>query len=167
MLVIKISVYLGVLVFANFLVLWFGQKGLIITAALLIPFDFVMRCTFHETWQGKGLIVRLGALILVASFLTYIINKDTKVIALASACGFLFAQIAAGVFYQCFLKQAQIIKVNGSDLVGIVFDTVVFQLIAFSGIDVVVFTSQVALKATGGVVWYYLIFVKGKFEVKK
>lgn len=149
---------------SNFIVLWYGSKGLIFTAIFLIPFDFVLRCLFHETWKGKELILKLGTLVLTASVITFIINKDALNIALASSFGFIFAQIFAGIFYQYFIKSSYLIKVNGSDAIGILVDSLVFQFIAFSVILPEITISQFLLKLTGGLFWYWIIFVKFKIN---
>jgi len=163
---LKISIYLAAFVFANFIVVWYGKTGLIFTALFLIPFDFVMRCMFHETWKGKELLFKLGGLTLTASVLTYFINRDTLNIASGSAVGFIAAQIFAGVFYQWAIKKAYWIKVNGSDLFGIVTDSIVFQLVAFASVDFSITLSQTILKLVGGIAWYYVIFVKLKLHKK-
>lgn len=164
--VVKISIYLLVFTLANFIVLWFGENGLILTALLLIPFDFVMRCMFHERWSGIELILKLGALVVGSSLITYLINEDSKNIAFGSVAGFVSAQIAAGVFYQLVIKKSFLIKVNGSDSIAIVFDSIVFQLVAFGVIVPNITFSQIALKLIGGLFWYWIIFVKYKLHKK-
>ncbi len=165
-LALKISLYLLAFVFANFIVLWFGSKGLIFTALFLVPFDFVIRCLFHETWKGMELFLKLGALVLIASALTYVINRDSLNIALGSACGFIAAQIAAGIFYQLTIKRNFFIKVNGSDAVGILVDSIIFQVVAFEIIIPSITLSQFLLKIIGGLFWYWVIFVKLKLQEK-
>jgi len=164
--VVKISLYLLAFILANFIVLWFGAKGLIFTAVFLIPFDFVLRCLFHETWKGLELILKLGALVIIASVATYLINSNAQNIALGSAFGFISAQIVAGIFYQLALKKSYFVKVNGSDAIGILIDSIVFQIIAFSIINYEITISQFLLKITGGLFWYWLIFVKLKLQEK-
>jgi uncharacterized PurR-regulated membrane protein YhhQ (DUF165 family) len=162
--VAKISFYLLAFVLSNFVVLWFGANGLIFTAIFLIPFDFVMRCMFHEQWKGKELIMKLGALVIVSSSFTYFINSESKNIAIGSALGFIAAQIVAGIFYQLTIKKKTFIKVNGSDAIGILIDSVVFQLIAFSSINNYITLTQLCLKLIGGLFWYWIIFVKFKIK---
>lgn len=164
--VLRISIYLLAFVLSNFIVLHFGSTGLIFTALLLIPFDFVMRCLFHETWRGKELIIKLGALVLIASIVTFLINRNTLNIAIASSCGFVCAQIISGVFYQFFINKSYFIKVNGSDAVGILVDSLIFQFIAFSVILPEITISQFLLKILGGLFWYWLLFVKLKLQSK-
>lgn len=163
---IKISLYLGAFILSNFIVLWFGSVGLIFTALFLIPFDFVMRCMFHETWKGFELIGKMMILVIVAGVITYVINYDTKLIAFASVMGFVGAQVVAGAFYQLTIKNDYFIKVNGSDAVGIIFDSIAFQLFAFGVIDWKIFISQFLLKIFGGLFWYWIIFVKLKLQEK-
>lgn len=163
---IKISIYLLAFILSNFIVLWFGATGLIFTALLLIPFDFVMRCMFHERWKGIELIIKLGALIILSSLITYIINADSKSIALGSMFGFASAQIAAGIFYQIVIRKSYLIKVNGSDLIGILFDSIVFQYVAFNIIDFNITISQTMLKFMGGLFWYWILFNKLKLQDK-
>lgn len=164
--VVKISIYLLAFIFANFIVLWFGANGLIFTALFLIPFDFVMRCLFHEQWKGIELILKLGTLVVIASLITYLINKESLNIAYGSAFGFISAQIFAGIFYQLFIKKTYFVKVNGSDAVGILVDSIVFQLIAFELINPTITISQFLLKITGGFFWYWVIFEKLKLQNK-
>ena len=163
---IKISVYLIAFILANFIVLYFGANGLIFTALFLIPFDFVMRCLFHETWKGKELVFKLGGLVILASVLTFFINQNALNIALGSSGGFIVAQVAAGLFYQLVIKNSYFIKVNGSDAIGILIDSIVFQFIAFGNIDIFIMSSQFVLKITGGLFWYWVIFVKLKLQTK-
>lgn len=164
--VIKISLYLLAFIFSNFIVLWFGARGLIFTALFLIPFDFVIRCLFHEQWKGKELIVKLGSLVAIASLFTYLINQEAKNIALGSMFGFISAQIIAGVFYQINIKQSYFLKVNGSDVLAIISDSIVFQLVAFSFINFDITLSQTILKIVGGLFWYWIIFNKLKLQEK-
>jgi hypothetical protein len=166
MAVVKISIYLLAFVLANFIVLWFGATGLIFTALFLIPFDFVMRCMFHEQWKGMELFLKLGAVVIAASVATYLLNRGTENIAYGSAFGFIAAQIAAGIFYQAFIHKKFFLKVNGSDAIAILVDSIVFQLVAFGTIDVFVSTTQFALKIIGGLFWYWVIFVKYKLHEK-
>lgn len=163
---IKITIYLAAFIFANLIVLDFGKYGLIFTALFLIPFDFVMRCLFHEQWKGLELIIKLGCLVGAASVITYLINIDSKNIAIASSVGFILAQLVAGIFYQLTIKKSYFIKVNGSDFFGIVVDSIFFQLIAFSVIDLNVTLGQTILKIAGGLFWYWIIFVKLKLQTK-
>jgi uncharacterized PurR-regulated membrane protein YhhQ (DUF165 family) len=148
------------------MVMKWGAPGLILSSLFLIPFDYVMRCIFHETWKGRELIFKFGALILISSVATFLINFDTFWIAVASAVGFIAAQIAAGIFYQSFIKRSFFLKVNGSDFVAIVVDSIIFQLIAFGMMNWWVMSGQIILKIFGGLFWFWIIFTKLKLGEK-
>ena len=145
---------------ANLLVKHIGPTGLWISSFTLIPFDFICRCYFHETWSGKKLIIRLFLLTIASSLVTILINFSALNIALGSALGFTAAQITAGIFYQLNINRSSFIKVNGSDFVAIVFDSIVFQYIAFSILDWKITLGQVVIKLIGGLIWYFIIFKK-------
>jgi len=162
---IKISLYLLAFILANFIILWFGPKGLIFTSLFLIPFDFVLRCMFHEQWKGRELIFKLGSLVIAASLITYFINKDSLNIALGSAFGFISAQVVAGIFYQSVINRSYFIKVNGSDFIGIIADSIVFQLVAFNFVNIEISGGQILLKFLGGLFWYWLLFKKFKLHI--
>ena len=166
MAILRICLYLSAFVLGNFIVLWYGKPGLLITALLLIPFDFVLRCLFHEKWTGGELIFKLGGLVIVASCLTYWINADSQAIALGSALGFLAAQLTAGVFYQTFINKSYFLKVNGSDALAMIIDSIVFQWIAFGSLDPMITVAQCSLKMAGGLFWYWVIFVKWRLQEK-
>jgi uncharacterized PurR-regulated membrane protein YhhQ (DUF165 family) len=163
---IRIILYLTAFIIANFLVLFFGKYGLLLSSLFLIPFDFVMRCFFHENWKGKELILKLGLIVLSASVFTYLINFNAQNIAIGSAGGFISAQIFAGIFYQLFINKSYFFKVNGSDAVGILVDSIVFQILAFGSLNIYIMLSQFILKIIGGLFWYWILFVKFNFQSK-
>lgn len=156
----RVIAYMIAIVLANLLVLYLGALGLVFTALFLIPFDFVLRCTFHESLKGWRLILFFFVLVCVASIITYGINANAKAIALGSIGGLVSATIASSIFYQLNIKRKAIVKVNGSDIVAIICDTIVFQLLAFGVVDWNVTAGQVLMKAAGGFFWYWILFVK-------
>lgn len=155
---IFVPIYLAAFVAANLLVKHYGPTGLWFSSFLLIPFDFVCRCIFHETWSGKRLVINLSALTLLSGLITFAINSAALNIALASFAGFAAAQVGAGIFYQRNKKASWFYKVNVSDLLAIVFDSIVFQLVAFSALDITVTGGQVVIKFLGGLLWYFILF---------
>lgn len=166
MLAIKISIYLIAFILANYIVIWYGPNGLIFTALFLVPFDFVMRCIFHETMKGFKLFMFMAFLVSTASLITYFINQNSINIAVGSAIGFASAQLFAGVFYQIFIKKSYFVKVNGSDFIGIICDSIVFQLIAFNSINSSITISQILMKVVGGLFWYWIFFKIIKIQNK-
>lgn len=162
----KYLIYIAMFIIANFLVLNFGKTGILIASSIFIPFDFVMRCYFQETWKGKDLVFRMGGLILIASVISYFMNYEVKEIAIASFFSFLSSQIIAAILYQLLKKRDYLIKVNGSDLFAIIVDSVIFQSIAFGGIAWGITGGQILIKFVGGFVWYLILFKLLKIQKK-
>lgn len=155
---IFIPIYLAAFVAANLIVNHCGAYGLWFSSALLIPFDFVCRCIFHETWKGYRLILNLATLTIVSGIITFIVNYQALDIAIASFCGFTAAQIGAGIFYQSNKKASWFYKVNASDLIAIIFDSAVFQIVAFGVMKLDIIGGQIFIKFLGGVLWYLILF---------
>lgn len=159
-----IVLFLAALTAANLIVKHFGPTGLWFSSALLIPFDFICRCIFHETWKGRRLIINLLLLTIASGIITFAINHEALNIALASFAGIVAVQIFAGIFYQTFKKKSFFIKVNLSDLVAIIVDSLVFQLVAFHVINLEITGGQMLIKIVGGLFWYFIIFKFLKFK---
>lgn len=161
---IFIVFYLITLVSANLIVKHFGAPGLWFSSALLIPFDFICRAIFHESWKGKKLVANLLLLTVVSGIVTFIINHEALNIALASFAGIVAVQIFAGIFYQMFMQKSYFFKVNLSDLIAIIVDSIAFQLVAFGTVNFEVTGGQMLIKAVGGLFWFYVIFKILKFD---
>lgn len=155
-----ICLFLIALTAANLIVKHFGAQGLWLSSFLLIPFDFILRCIFHETWRGYRLVMNLLLLTICAAIITIVVNAHAIFIAGASVGGFIAAQIGAGIFYQLSLKKRRglFFKVNVSDIIAICFDSLIFQFIAFASFDWQVTTGQIIVKALGGLMWYFIFF---------
>jgi uncharacterized PurR-regulated membrane protein YhhQ (DUF165 family) len=163
-----IALFLIAFIGANLLVKHFGAYGLWISSAMLIPFDFIVRCIIHERQRGTKLVYTLSFLCGIAALITVLINQDAIHIAAASVCGFVIAQLFAGIIYQVgiYYNRSYFVKVNGSDLAAIIVDSIVFQVIAFSAFDPGVTGGQVLIKFAGGLFWYWIFFVKLKVQDK-
>jgi uncharacterized PurR-regulated membrane protein YhhQ (DUF165 family) len=160
-----LTLYLLSFISANLLVKHFGAYGLWFSSLFLIPFDFVIRCWFQEKYAIKFSALLLGMLVLIASIITYALNKKTLSIAMGSIIGFALGQFGATVLYQLVKKsKSWFLKVNSSDLVAIVGDSCIFQLIAFSHINPIVTTGQILIKFIGGLFWFYILFKRVKIQ---
>lgn len=157
---ITFALFLISIILGNLLVHELGRWGVLITSFVFIPFDFVIRCYIHELYTGKKLYVILFSIICLGALATYITNHDAKNIAIGSVSGFAIASLAGSLFYQLSLKQIPLIKVNGSDIIALIVDSIIFQLIAFGSIVWAVTSWQIAVKILGGLLWYYILINK-------
>lgn len=161
--IITFALFLISITLGNLLVHWLGRWGVLITSFVFIPFDFIIRCYIHELYRGKKLYYLLFGIITLGAIATYIVNHDAKNIALGSVTGFAIASLAGSLFYQFSIKQIPLIKVNGSDIIALIVDSIIFQMIAFNSIVWAVTSWQIAVKILGGLLWYYILIYKLNF----
>lgn len=152
-----VGLYLLAIVLANLLVSHFGKSAVLWVGFLFIGFDLTARDQLHETWSHKGLAWKMGTLITTGSVLTWIINHNAGQIALASMIAFAAAATADAIIYQLLHKQDYLIKVNGSNIVSAMIDSLVFPTIAFGVFLPGVTLGQFAVKALGGALWVWII----------
>ncbi len=154
---VMLTFYFLAFVFANLIVNHFGAYGLWFSSFFLIPFDFIARCIIHERFKGIELFLVLFFLTSGAASVTCAIYSSALFIALGSICGFTAAQIFAGIFYQANIKKSLFLKVNGSDMIAIIADSIVFQLVAFGNINPLITLGQIVIKGLGGLMWYFIL----------
>ena len=152
-----IVLYIGAIVAANLIITLLGPSATIITAFIFIGLDLTVRDYLHETWQGKGLVWKMGLLIAAGSMISYFLNKDAGPIALASFVAFAAAGVADAVIYQLLKDKTRFFKVNGSNVVSSGVDSLIFPTLAFGSLMPLIVLGQFAAKVFGGAIWYGII----------
>ncbi len=153
---VLVGVFLGAVVAANLAVAHWGQAALVMTAWVLIPFDLVTRDVLHERWTGKALWPRMAALIAGGAVLTAVLNADASRVAFASCCAFAAAGTANAAVYHLLRARPRLVRMNASNAVAAVTDSVVFPLLAFNEVSALLCGSQAAAKFAGGLMWSWL-----------
>lgn len=152
-----VLMYLTAIVLANLSVAYFGPSSTVINAFLLIGLDLTCRDVLQEKWtQNRWL--KLAALIIVGSLLSWFMNRDAGRIALASCIAFLASGITDTVIYTLLKNNKWFIKVNSSNAVSSVVDSVLFISLAF-GFPIlwsIVFLQCLA-KIAGGFMWSMIL----------
>lgn len=158
-----IALYLGAIVAANLSVAAFGPSSTIINAFLLIGLDITTRDRLHDLWGGRQLWLRMAALIVAGSALSWLINRNAGQIALASMVAFAAAGIADALIYQRLLRRPWMVRVNGSNVISAAVDSVIFPWIAFGSPIWWVVLGQFAAKVLGGAFWAFILqrFARG------
>jgi len=152
-----ISGYLVAAVAANITVQYFGPVAMPFIAFVMIGLDLTSRDYLHEAWQGKHLGWKMLALIGVGSVLTYIVNQEAKRVAWASFIAFASAGLTDVVIYALLKGKARQLKVNGSNVVSALVDSVVFPAVAFGIFNIKIISVQYAAKVGGGWVWSMIL----------
>ena len=155
---IYVLVYLGAIVSANLLIIWFGPVISILNAFLLIGLDLSLRDRLHDLWKGEGLWWKMLALICGGSAITVLLNYDALPIALASATAFLASGVGDALTYHRLRDRSFMVRANGSNVTGSLIDSLVFPIMAFGFPPLWgIVAGQFAAKISGGAVWAFLI----------
>lgn len=148
-----IGIYLGAIVAANLLAAQFGPSITIVNAFLFIGLDITARDRLHEAWHGNRMVLKMSLLVIAGSALSWMLNKDAKQIAIASAVAFGLAAITDTVVYSLLYKREWFIKVNGSNVASAIVDSIAFPTLAFGGFMPLISLGQAIAKIAGGGLW--------------
>ena len=153
-----IVLYIAAIVAANFLVATFGQAALPFTAFALIPFDLVTRDVLHQRWEGNRLWTRMAALILCGAVLSASLNVA---VAVASFVAFASSGLVNAGVYAGLRGSSRFRRMNVSNALAAITDSIVFPAIAFSAIDWRLSVAQSLSKFIGGLVltWFFLAYI--------
>lgn len=149
--------YLVAAVAANITVQSFGPTAMPIIAFMMIGLGLTSRDYLHEAWQGKRLGWKMLALIDGGSVLTYLVNHEAKRIAWASFLAFACAEATDAVTYSLLKRRARRLKVNGSNMVSTLVDSVVIPAAAIGLFNFKTIAPQYATKGAGGWVWSMIL----------
>lgn len=145
--------YLGANVVANLFVGKWGQPALVFTALALIPFDLASRDVLHDQWSGHGLKLKMFLLIATGSIITFAVNASALRVAIASTVAFATAAAVDTAVYQLLHDKSKLVRMNASNTLSAIVDSIVFPLVAFGGLSLTLSGTQAVLKILGGLVW--------------
>lgn len=154
---IYIVMYLAAAILANISSALFGPIASIANAFLFIGLDLTARDKLHEAWHGKNLFLKMLALIAAGSMVSYLLNRNAGIIAIASFAAFLAAGAVDSLVYQFLYNKAWMVKVNGSNVFSALTDSLVFPTIAFGGFLPLIVLGQFAAKVGGGFIWSWVL----------
>jgi queuosine precursor transporter len=152
-----VTVYLAAIVLANLSVAKFGPAVMAVNAFLLIGLDLTARDHLHEAWLGRSLVLKMGMLIVAGSVISWGLNREAGRIALASMISFGLAASADGIVYHSLIGKLWLVKVNGSNVIGALIDSLAFPTIAFGVVMPWVIVGQFLAKTMGGFLWSLII----------
>lgn len=165
---IYVVLYLVAIVLANLSIVWaqelFGYTDAVrlaitvLNALVFIAFDLSARDKLHDAWHNKGLVWKMGLLIATGSVLSWFLNRQAGIIALASFSAFALAGMADAIVYGILKRRGikRMNRMNGSNLAGAAIDSLVFPTIAFGGLNWLLTIGQFAAKVLGGAFWAWV-----------
>ena len=151
MLIAAIIVYAIAMTLANLSIATFGVWVSPINAFFFIGLDLTLRDWLQmqiKAWQ-------MAVLIAVSGALTYALNQDAGMIAVASAASFTLAALADWAVFSK-VSGSWFKRATESNIAGAAVDSVVFPTIAFGVLMPEIIALQFAAKVAGGFAWSVL-----------
>ena len=109
----------------------------------------------------------MAALIFSGSVLAYLLNADAGRVAVASFVAFAAAGICNAVVYHLLRRRGRMVRMNGSNALAAVADSVVFPFIAFDVVSAALCVAQATSKFLGGLLWTSLYVLILRFIPKE
>jgi len=145
--------YLIAIVFANLIVTKFGPVATIPVAFVLIGLDLTSRDKLHQLWHNDNLVLKMLLLIFFGSLISYILNRNSIQISIASFIAFFCAGIVDFISYSFLYKKKWLIKSNGSNIFSALTDSIIFPTLAFGTFMPLIILGQFTAKTLGGFAW--------------
>lgn len=155
-----IFMYLVAIVAANLSTAMFGPGASIINAFLFIGLDLTARDKLHEAWSNNHILPKMALLIVTGSLISWLINSDAGIIAIASMVSFSVAAVVDTIVYHLLQRKAYLVKINGSNLFAATADSFIFPTIAFGSFMPIVVAGQLIAKILGGFLWSIVLHRK-------
>lgn len=124
---------------------------MVVNAFLFIGLDLTARDKLHAAWDGRRLVLKMGALVLAGSLLTWVLCGAAGRIALASVVAFALAATVDALVYH--RTRSVLVSNVASGLV----DSVVFPTLAFGAFMPLVVGGQWLAKVAGGWLWWRVL----------
>lgn len=150
---IYVILYLGAVVLANLTVTYFGPASAIVVAFLFIGLDLTARDQLHDAWHGEGLLWKMAALIAAGSLLSWLLNRNSQQVAIASFAAFAAAASVDAIVYHFLRHYPRWLRINGSNVPSAAVDSLVFPVLAFGGFPWAIIAGQFLAKTVGGFLW--------------
>ena len=152
-----VYIYIVSLTIANLLVAWLGPWFSPINAFVLIGLDLILRDKLHDRWGNNRLALRMLGVIATAGAISYLVNQNAGMIAVASTVAFMSAMAVDSLIYHKLRHLPWWQKANGSNIGASAVDSVVFPTIAFGSLMPQIVLLQFVCKVAGGLVWSLII----------
>lgn len=150
--------YLVAIVAANLIVASVGAWITPLTGFLFIGLDITTRDKLHDSWENSGLVWKMALLISSGSVLSWLLNRNSGQIAIASFVAFAVSATVDAIVY-AIVKGDKFERVNWSNLASAAVDSVLFPAIAFGwppSMEIVY--GQSTAKIAGGLFWSLILY---------
>ncbi len=147
-----IAGYLLAIVLGNIAATLFGPWATPAIGFICIGLDLTTRDALHEAWRGR-VARNMALLILAGALLSILTCWASPRIASASAVAFTLAATVDTLVFIALHQATRFWRVNGSNMVAAVVDSLLFPLLAFGSWMPEIVAAQWLAKVGGGLFW--------------
>jgi len=144
-----VLIYIAAMVAANLLVWWLGPWSSPFIAFTLIGLDLTLRDVLH----GRLHRSQLAAVVFAGGLITLLVNPAAEAIAVASSIAFVASALADWAVFSALHRRPWLTRVNGSNAVGALVDSIIFPTLAFGAFLPHIIVLQFIAKTLGGALW--------------
>jgi uncharacterized PurR-regulated membrane protein YhhQ (DUF165 family) len=152
-----VFIYILAIVAANISATLFGPNVTIINSFVFIGLDITCRDFLHEKWNKNRLFLKMLTLIILGGIISFLINFNSLRIALASSLTFVIATSIDFFIYQLLKRKSKSARVNSSNLVSSIVDSIIFPTVAFGSFLPKIIIFQIIAKISGGYLWFKIL----------
>lgn len=156
-----VLIYILAISYSNLLASKYGVWITPFTAFFLIGLELVVRDILHHKISKLKMII----VVLISGVISFLINKDSLMIAIASFSAIVLSSLVDYIVYSK-TKGRWIKKTNISNFFSSLVDSIVFVAIAFGFVFSIVIFWQWMAKFIGGFVWSLIISAVKKMPSK-
>lgn len=147
--------FLTLCALANIIVGHFGPEASPIVAFAVVGPILVLRDALHEAWADRGhvrFLANMAGLVVAGAALAYVTGPDAGNIAIASCAAFAASLTVDTAAYALLRRTAEHVRVNVSNAVSALADSLVFIWVAFglSAVQSGLVFNQFLAKVAGG-----------------
>lgn len=153
---VLIFLYITSIICGNNLIHYFGPIALPITSFFVIPLDLIIRDILQYKW-GKSYKLKIAALIMSGSLVTFLLNIEAYNVALASFCAFSCAGLLDTLIFTRLKNSSFQKRIIVSNLFSTVLDSIVFQTVAFNNVRLDIVSLHCGLKIAGSFFWVFCL----------
>jgi uncharacterized PurR-regulated membrane protein YhhQ (DUF165 family) len=162
--ILYVAVYLLAIVGANVSTAILGPSWSIVNAFLFIGFTLTTRDKLHDLWNGRHLKIKMLALVVLGSILSFVVYQSSFSIAVASTVSFIFSFIVDAIVYHVNSNKSSSVRMNRSNVASSIVDSFTFPIIAFGSLMPMIMTGQFIAKVLGGYTWIRILAIMGDKE---
>lgn len=157
-----VACYLLVIVSANLLIACLGPGWTPLVGFFAIGLDLTLRDKLHESWGGRRLLMKMAGLIAAGGIISALLSPGSGRVVWASLLAFACSSGVDAWVYDRLRYRSKENARYASNIAGAAVDSLIFPVVAFAAWLPMVMLLQLTAKAAGGMLWAWLLNLRGR-----